>query len=137
MNINVVASNQYVAFAENLTASGLLLVPSSLVIFSPESNFDQVLGSGNTAFIGWNANTESGPGLNFTYLYQMYNDSRVQVNPTLQLQEMQAVDMYIVKYGCVTPIVQVDVIIAYASNVHGLVYNSPDGSIETAYLSTS
>jgi len=137
LKVNVVSTDAYVAMAVNLTQTGMLLVPSSLVIFSPQSNFDQTLGSGNTAFIGWNAASEKGPNIDFTYLYQTWNKSKTETNPTLQIQEMQTVDEYILKYGCLTPIVQIGTKVAYATNIQGLVWNSVNASIDTTYVTIS
>ncbi len=138
--INVYVSGQFYALDENVTIPGIWNNPNSLSIFSPESNFQSTLGAQRLMYTNWYVNgttTEKGPGVNFTWLFNTYQQSLKETNATKQIQEMQAVDTYYIKYGPYEPLIQISSKAAYALNIQGMLWNAFEDVPDITYLSFS
>ncbi len=134
--IEVYEVGQFYQLDYNQSLPGIWTEPNSLGLFSAASNLDSTLFPSST-INGWNAHTETGPGINFTYLDDTYNESLADTNATQSVQLMQQVDAYYTQYGQYHPIIQSSLAVAYASDISGMVWNSYTDMPDPTYLSVN
>jgi hypothetical protein len=94
------------------------------------------LGSGNTLFIGWNASTEKGPNVPFTQMYTLMNETQTATTITQAIQYASQLDTLYNQYGPTIQLFQIANTVGFASNVHGVVWNSVTDQGIPTYLST-
>lgn len=134
--IEVYVVGQFYSLNYNKSLPGIWTEPNSLGLFGVSSNLDSDLFP-SSSINNWNVNTEKGPGVNFTWIFNTYNESLAQPNATKAIQMQQAVDLYYIKYGPYEPLIQSATSVAYAPSLQGMVWNSYTDVFDPTYLTFS
>jgi ABC-type transport system substrate-binding protein len=124
--IQVYVVGQFYNYEYDLALPGIWTQPSSLLIWSVQSPFGQVLpgSSGNAISIGWNSTNEKGPGVNFTLMSTLYKQSLTEINTTKRIQIEQRLDTYFLFYGTAVPVIEMSDKVVYTSTITGLLWNA-------------
>jgi ABC-type transport system substrate-binding protein len=137
LNIQVYVVGTFYSLAENKSLPGIWTVPNSLIVLSPNSNIVEWFGSGDGTFIGWSAATEKGPGVPFSQMITLANESAKATSLAQSDSYASQLDVLYNKYGPVLPLFQLSNNVASASSVKGVVWNSVQDQGIPYYLSIS
>jgi len=136
LNINVFVVGQFYALLGNTSLPGIWTVPSGETILTTQSDLTEFLGTGNSTYFNWNAKTETGPGVPFSQIDSLFNQSLTDGTNAAATTAMQQIDQLLIKYGCEIEMFQLANTVAYQSSLNGVVWNSvADGYIPN-FLST-
>jgi len=134
--VQVYVVGQFYNLLQNFSLPGMWTVPSSLIILSPLSQIESVLGNGNSTYLNWSASTEKGPGVPFAQMVTLYGESQKATNPTQAISYEQQLDALYQQYGPTIPIIQIANTVAYSSSLKGVVWNAVTDSFIPTYLAT-
>jgi peptide/nickel transport system substrate-binding protein len=126
--LQVYVVGQFYDLAENTSLPGIWTVPGSVAAPIPvDWALDYAaFGPQNSTYFNWSPSTETGPGVPFSQMETLLNETQTAPNAATATADLTQLDQLYQTYGPSICILQLPNTIAYQSSIKGLVWNSVD-----------